>query len=39
MNERLRKLPTYPMEQLAGWKRQLQQAGKSVYDFGTGDPR
>ncbi|MFN9705487.1 MAG: aminotransferase class I/II-fold pyridoxal phosphate-dependent enzyme [Planctomycetota bacterium] len=39
MNERLRKLPTYPMEQLAGWKRQLQQAGKTVYDFGTGDPR
>ncbi len=39
MNERLRKLPTYPMEQLAGWKRQLQQQGKAIYDFGTGDPR
>jgi LL-diaminopimelate aminotransferase len=39
VNERLRKLPTYPMEQLAGWKRQLQQQGKAIYDFGTGDPR
>jgi LL-diaminopimelate aminotransferase len=39
MNERLRKLQTYPMEQLAGWKAQLAQQGKPIYDFGTGDPR
>ncbi len=39
MNERLRKLPTYPMEQLAAWKQQLASAGKPVFDFGTGDPR
>jgi succinyldiaminopimelate transaminase len=39
MNERLRKLPTYPMEQLAGWKRALEARGQRVYDFGTGDPR
>jgi succinyldiaminopimelate transaminase len=39
MNERLRKLPTYPMEQLAAWKQQLQQKGSPVFDFGTGDPR
>lgn len=39
MNERLRKLPTYPMEQLAVWKRQLEAAGTRVFDFGTGDPR
>lgn len=39
MNERLRKLPTYPMEQLAVWKRQLEAEGRRVFDFGTGDPR
>lgn len=39
MNERLRRLPTYPMEQLAGWKRQLEARGARVFDFGTGDPR
>ena len=39
MNERLRKLQTYPMEQLAGWKQQLQARGVTVFDFGTGDPR
>ncbi|MBL8730435.1 MAG: aminotransferase class I/II-fold pyridoxal phosphate-dependent enzyme [Planctomycetes bacterium] len=39
MNDRLRKLPTYPMEQLAAWKRQLEAAGRRVFDFGTGDPR
>ncbi|MBL9079559.1 MAG: aminotransferase class I/II-fold pyridoxal phosphate-dependent enzyme [Planctomycetes bacterium] len=39
MNERLRKLPTYPMEQLAGWKRELEARGQRVFDFGTGDPR
>lgn len=39
MNERLQRLQTYPMEQLAGWRRQLEQRGVAVYDFGTGDPR
>jgi LL-diaminopimelate aminotransferase len=39
VNERLRKLPTYPMEQLAGWKQQLAARGVSIFDFGTGDPR
>ncbi|MFY9342474.1 MAG: aminotransferase class I/II-fold pyridoxal phosphate-dependent enzyme [Planctomycetota bacterium] len=39
MNERLRQLPTYPMEQLAGWKRELEGRGVAVFDFGTGDPR
>ena len=39
MNERLRKLPTYPMEQLAAWKQQIAQRGLPVFDFGTGDPR
>jgi LL-diaminopimelate aminotransferase len=39
MNERLRQLPTYPMEQLAAWKRDLQARSVRVFDFGTGDPR
>lgn len=39
MNERLRQLPTYPMERLAGWKRELETRGLPVFDFGTGDPR
>ncbi len=39
MNERLRSLPTYPMEQLAGWRRELEARGVAVLDFGTGDPR
>jgi succinyldiaminopimelate transaminase len=39
VNERLRKLPTYPMEQLAGWKQQLAERGVPIFDFGTGDPR
>ena len=39
MNDRLRKLPTYPMEQLAGWKAQLAERGVPIFDFGTGDPR
>ncbi|MBX3464445.1 MAG: aminotransferase class I/II-fold pyridoxal phosphate-dependent enzyme [Planctomycetes bacterium] len=39
MNDRLRRLPTYPMEQLAGWKRDLEARGQRVFDFGTGDPR
>jgi LL-diaminopimelate aminotransferase len=39
VNDRLRKLPTYPMEQLAGWKAQLAERGVPIFDFGTGDPR
>lgn len=39
MNERLRKLPTYPMVQLEQWKRELTARGGVVHDFGTGDPR
>jgi len=39
MNERLRRLQTYPMEQLAVWQRELRAAGRRVFDFGTGDPR
>ncbi len=39
MNERLRKLQTYPMEQLASWQQQLLSRGVRVFDFGTGDPR
>ncbi|MBM4063698.1 MAG: aminotransferase class I/II-fold pyridoxal phosphate-dependent enzyme, partial [Planctomycetes bacterium] len=39
MNDRLRKLPTYPMEQLSAWKRDLERRGVRVFDFGTGDPR
>lgn len=39
MNERLRKLQTYPMEQLSAWKQALAQRGVRVFDFGTGDPR
>jgi succinyldiaminopimelate transaminase len=39
VNERLRRLPTYPMEQLAAWKLQLEARGARVFDFGAGDPR
>lgn len=39
MNERLQNLPTYPMVRLAAWRQQLEAAGRTVYDFGTGDPR
>ncbi|MCC7061253.1 MAG: hypothetical protein IT456_00520 [Planctomycetes bacterium] len=39
MNNRLRQLQTYPMEQLAAWKQQLAAGGVRVFDFGTGDPR
>lgn len=39
MNERLRKLPTYPMVQLEHWKQELLARGRKVFDFGTGDPR
>lgn len=39
MNDRLRKLPTYPMEQLSAWKADLDRRGVRVFDFGTGDPR
>lgn len=39
MNERLQKLPTYPMVQLASWNQEIAARGLTVYDFGTGDPR
>jgi LL-diaminopimelate aminotransferase len=39
VNERLQQLPTYPMEQLAGWKAEIERRGQRVFDFGTGDPR
>ncbi len=39
MNERLRKLPPYPMVALEQQKRLLLAQGKTVYDFGTGDPQ
>ncbi|HEX5054709.1 MAG TPA: aminotransferase class I/II-fold pyridoxal phosphate-dependent enzyme [Planctomycetota bacterium] len=39
MNDRLRQLQTYPMEQLGSWHRQLLADGVRVFDFGTGDPR
>jgi LL-diaminopimelate aminotransferase len=39
VNNRLRQLQTYPMEQLAAWKQQLAAGGVRVFDFGTGDPR
>jgi succinyldiaminopimelate transaminase len=38
VNERLRKLPAYPMEQLAAWKLQLLARGGRVFDFGAGEP-
>ena len=39
MNERLRSLPTYPMVRLEQWKQDLAARGRTVFDFGTGDPR
>lgn len=39
MNERLAKLPPYPMLQLAGWCQQIAARRIPLYDFGTGDPR
>jgi LL-diaminopimelate aminotransferase len=39
VNQRLRQLPTYPMQQLAAWKLELERRGARVFDFGTGDPR
>lgn len=38
-NELTESLPTYPMEALANIRRDLQSQGRTVYDFGTGDPR
>ncbi len=32
-------LPAYPMEELTLIRRRLEDAKKTVYDFGTGDPR
>src|SRR5688572_16914737 len=39
MNERLRKLQTYPMVQLERQRAELEARGQKVWDFGTGDPR
>lgn len=39
MNERLRKLQTYPMVQLERQMAELEARGQKVWDFGTGDPR
>src|SRR5687768_5579611 len=39
MNERLRKLQTYPMVQLERQKAEVEARGQKVWDFGTGDPR
>ena len=38
MNERLRKLPTYPMVALEKTRKQLLRRGVRLFDFGTGDP-
>ncbi len=38
MNERLRRLPTYPMVALERFHAELVQRGVRVFDFGTGDP-
>jgi succinyldiaminopimelate transaminase len=38
MNERLRKLPSYPMIALEQQKRGMLARGLRVFDFGTGDP-
>ena len=39
MNERIRKLAPYPMVELARRKRLLEDQGRKVFDFGTGDPK
>jgi len=39
VNERLRNLPTYPMVRLDELKAEVLEQGRSVHDFGTGDPR
>jgi len=39
VNERLLKLSTYPMVQLASWNQEIAARGMQVFDFGTGDPR
>ncbi|MCB9888853.1 MAG: succinyldiaminopimelate transaminase [Planctomycetes bacterium] len=39
MNEALRRLATYPMVRLDQLKDEAVAAGRTVYDFGTGDPR
>ena len=38
MNPALRALKPYPMAELQARKAALVQAGKRVFDFGTGDP-
>ena len=39
VNDRLRRLPTYPMVRLDELKAEVLAKGLPVYDFGTGDPR
>lgn len=39
MNDRIRNLKTYPMEELNKIKASLKERGVKIYDFGTGDPR
>lgn len=39
MNERIKNLKTYPMEELNRIKASLKERGIKIYDFGTGDPR
>lgn len=38
LNPLLNKLPTYPQEALNARKRQVLAQGRTLYDFGTGDP-
>lgn len=39
MNDRIKNLKTYPMEELNRIKASLKERGVKIYDFGTGDPR
>ncbi len=39
MNNLLKELPAYPMEELNKIKQKLLEEGKKIYDFGTGDPK
>lgn len=39
MNERIKNLKTYPMEELNRIKASLKEKGIKIYDFGTGDPK
>lgn len=39
VNAMTNSLPPYPMEELARIRRELTEQGKTVYNFGTGDPQ